>query len=157
GGAHIAAIDAAFAHRGITGGPPSAPTIRGPQFVWQGEPAVFHLKAECGFGPLRYSWQWRPDIGAAWVQLPDVAARVTVVPTSVWMELHAIVTDQRGAQVTADAQFTTGSSSQHVRGIHIVGPSILTPGLRTTYGCTFDGGTGVPPVRIHWSVSGATP
>ena len=157
GGAHIAAIDSAFAHRGITGGPPSAAAIRGPQLVWKGEPAVFHLKAECGYGPLRYAWQWRPDVGASWIPLPDVADSVSLIPDSGAIELSATITDQRGAQLFADAQYPVGSQGQHVRGIHITGPAILTPGQRTTYGYVLDGGTGVPPFRTHWSVSGAVP
>jgi hypothetical protein len=159
GGAHLAAIDSAFATRGIGGGPVSNVTITGPAYVWTGDSATFHLGHHCGLGPLTVTWFTSGDGGATWQPLSQHADSVAVTPGALF-EIEATVLDQRGSETPAPPpRFTVYRSDDptlRFHGVHIRGPATVPPIQAVTYTAALDGGNGVAPVVYGWTVAGGT-
>ena len=157
GGAHLAAIDAAFASRGIGGGPPSHVAITGPPFVWTGDTTTFHLRHHCGLGPFTANWLKSEDGGATWLPLPANVDSVAV-SANVPFKLKASLRDTRGVETpAAPANLTIYRSDDptlRFHGIHIRGPATVPPTASSSFSATLDGGGGVTPVRYQWTAQG---
>src|SRR5262249_34664945 len=152
GGAHLAAIDAAFAHRGIPNGSPQAIALSVPAFTWTDSTYTFRARPDCGFGPFDYAWATSPDSGATWRPLGVTTDAVAVGPVARFTP-RVGVRDRHGAESIAATPikvYNSADTTLHFRGVHIQGPTLIGPHEVNAFRFVLDGGAGVPPSSILW-------
>jgi hypothetical protein len=157
GGVHLAAINAAFATRGISGGPPSQVSITGPAYMWTGDTATFRLHHHCGMGPFTADWFTSQDGGATWQPLPGSADSVAVTPAVPFL-IEATLREQRGGETAAPPPslivYRSDDPALRFHGVHIRGPATVPPNQSVSFTAALDGGNGVAPVLYQWTVQG---
>lgn len=159
GGANLAALDAAFASRGIGGVRPAAFALHGPTSAWKATRIGFRLVHHCGIGPLRTRWEQSLDGGGHWEPLPMESDSIDIVATTSFL-LRATIRDRldRASETLATSVRILDPEDPTIRlgRLRLSGPAALESGQAGRIKLAIEGSRGVPPLRIRWSVSGAT-
>ena len=155
GGAHLAALDAAFGERGIGSLPPAIFSFVGPLLGLRGDRASYRLTLGAGIGPYRVRWEQSFDSGGRWDALPAETDSVEIAFSTSFLLRVAVRDrlDRSSDSLTLNVRVLDPDQLRLGR-LRLSGPAYLEPRQQVRVRLAIEGSRGVPPLRVAWSLSG---